>query len=265
MGISKRREWRIKRKITVSNVSFSRKLKNSCNIIKTISESPAGEILATLAGEYTPSENINNRFGSGKYGRSKYGRAKYPNGVSNRTYNYHKAANSNNYSFGLGYKNRVGRGYKYYVPRGVTYLDTDETNEKLYSNGNYYYLYIDVVSYYQKIANKYDKEDNIYYSREFTEDEGFSSNGYLKITEKDNLYYIDFVYNYATIETVVDKNEVNDAVLNSAYILSTIQFNKNVIDLMIDSEKIGNREEKYEVFKNKEAEEEKSELQVNED
>ena len=161
--------------------------------------------------------------------------------------------------------NRVGRGYKYYVPRGVTYLDTDETNEKLYSNGNYYYLYIDVVSYYQKIANKYDKEDNIYYSREFTEDEGFSSNGYLKITEKDNLYYIDFVYNYATIETVVDKNEVNDAVLNSAYILSTIQFNKNVIDLMIDSEKIGNREEKYEVFKNKEAEEEKSELQVNED
>ena len=161
--------------------------------------------------------------------------------------------------------NRVGRGYKYYVPRGVTYLDTDETNEKLYSNGNYYYLYIDVVSYYQKIANKYDKEDNIYYSREFTEDEGFSSNGYLKITEKDNLYYIDFVYNYATIETVVDKNEVNDAVLNSAYILSTIQFNKNVIDLMIDSEKIGNREEKYEVFKNKEAEEEQSELQVNED
>ena len=158
--------------------------------------------------------------------------------------------------------NRVGRGYKYYVPRGVTYIDTDETNEKLYSKGNYYYLYIDIVSYYQKISEKYDDDKDIYYSRKFTKDEGFSSDGYLKITKKEKIYYIYFVYNYATIETVVDKDDINDAVLNSAYILSTIQFNKNVIDLMIDSEKIGNREEKYEVFKNKE--EDKSELQVKE-
>ena len=59
--------------------------------------------------------------------------------------------------------NRVGRGYKYYVPRGVTYIDTDETNEKLYSKGNYYYLYIDIVSYYQKISEKYDDDKDIYY------------------------------------------------------------------------------------------------------
>ena len=25
--------------------------------------------------------------------------------------------------------NRVGRGYKYYIPRGVTYIDTDELEE----------------------------------------------------------------------------------------------------------------------------------------
>ena len=36
--------------------------------------------------------------------------------------------------------NRVGKGYKYYVPRGVTYIDTTELNDKLYSNGNYYSL-----------------------------------------------------------------------------------------------------------------------------
>lgn len=158
--------------------------------------------------------------------------------------------------------NRVGRGYKYYIPRGVTYIDTDETNEKLYSNGNYYYLYVDVVSYYQKISDNYEKNDELYYSRKFSKKDGFSSDGYLNITKKNNLYYIDFVYNYANIETVVKKEYLNDAVLNSAYILSTIQFNKDVIDLMIDNEKIGNREEKYEVFKNKK-EEKKSELQVN--
>lgn len=159
--------------------------------------------------------------------------------------------------------NRVGRGYKYYIPRGVTYIDTEETNEKLYSNGNYYYLYVDVISYYQKISDNYKDDKDIYYSRKFTKKEGFSSDGYLNITKKGNLYYIDFVYNYANIETVVKKEYLKDTVLNSAYILSTIQFNKDVIDLMIDSEKIGNREEKYEVFKNKKEENKESELQVN--
>ena len=39
--------------------------------------------------------------------------------------------------------NRIGRGYKYYVPRGVTYIDSSGSNDKLYSNGVYYYLYLD--------------------------------------------------------------------------------------------------------------------------
>ena len=48
--------------------------------------------------------------------------------------------------------NHVGRGYKYYVPRGVTYIDSSGSNDKLYSNGVYYYLYLDEVSYYYKKA-----------------------------------------------------------------------------------------------------------------
>ena len=46
--------------------------------------------------------------------------------------------------------NRIGRGYKYYVPRGVTYIDSIGSNDKLYSNGIYYYLYLDEVNYYYK-------------------------------------------------------------------------------------------------------------------
>ena len=147
--------------------------------------------------------------------------------------------------------NRVGRGYKYYIPRGVTYIDTLETNDKLYSKGNYYYLYVDVVSYYQKIDIEYEINENAYYSRKISKEDGFKSDGYLEITEKDGLYYIQFTYNYAKIESIVSKKDLNDAVLNSVYILSTIQFNPDVIELMIDSEKLNNREEKYEVFKNK--------------
>ena len=157
--------------------------------------------------------------------------------------------------------NRVGRGYKYYIPRGVTYIDTDETNDKLYSKGNYYYLYVDVTSYYQKISNDYKENSDAYYSRKISKEDGFKSDGYLEITEKDGLYYIEFLYNYSKIETVVSKNELNNAVLNSVYILSTIQFNDDVIELMNDEEKLNNREEKYEIFKNQK-DEDKSELQV---
>ncbi len=150
--------------------------------------------------------------------------------------------------------NRVGRGYKYYVPRGVTYIDTDETNDKLYSQGNYYYLYVDVISYYQKISIEYEEKKDAFYSRKFSKKDGFGSDGYLEIIEEDDMYYIQFVYNYSKIETVVSKEDLNDAVLNSAYILSTIQFNHEVIELMIDSQTLNNREEKYEMFKNKQNE-----------
>lgn len=157
--------------------------------------------------------------------------------------------------------NRVGRGYKYYIPRGVTYIDTDETNDKLYSKGNYYYLYVDVTSYYQKISNDYKENSDAYYSRKISKEDGFKFDGYLEITEKDGLYYIEFLYNYSKIETVVSKNELKNAVLNSVYILSTIQFNDDVIELMNDEEKLNNREEKYEIFKNQK-DEDNSELQV---
>lgn len=159
--------------------------------------------------------------------------------------------------------NRVGRGYKYYVPRGVTYIDTDDNNDKLYSKGNYYYLYVDVIGFYNGIQIDYLEKKDIYYSRKFSKQDGFSSDGYLEITNKDDFYYVVFVYNYAKIETIVAKNELNEVVLNSAYILSTIQFNSDVIGLMIDTDKINNWEEKYELFSNKKNDE-SSELQVSE-
>ena len=44
--------------------------------------------------------------------------------------------------------NHIGKGYKYYIPRGMSYIDTNEFNDKIYSDGKYYYLYIDAISYY---------------------------------------------------------------------------------------------------------------------
>ena len=145
--------------------------------------------------------------------------------------------------------NRVGKGYKYYVPRGVTYIDTTELNDKLYSNGNYYYLYIDAVSYYHKVKVNYKENPDAYYSKKIKAN---GKEGYLEIQkQKNGKYVIEFVYNYAKIEAMVDEESINEVVLNASYILSTVKFNNKVIKLMLNENYFTNKEEKYDIFANK--------------
>ena len=129
--------------------------------------------------------------------------------------------------------NRVGRGYKYYVPRGVTYIDSSGTNDKLYSNGVYYYLYLDEISYYYQKSVNYKVDNSKYYSRKIKNGDNI---GYLEITKQDDLYLIEFVYNYARIEALVPEQDINDTVLNSSYILSTIKYNSNIIKLSLEDD-----------------------------
>lgn len=145
--------------------------------------------------------------------------------------------------------NRIGRGYKYYVPRGVTYIDSSGSNDKLYSNGVYYYLYLDEINYYYKKTIKYEKDSTKYYSKKIS---GKNGKGYLEITKKgDDHYLIEFVYNYAKIEALVPKNQINETVLNSSYILSTIKYNPNIVKLSLNENFLKNKEETYEKFTQK--------------
>ena len=144
--------------------------------------------------------------------------------------------------------NRVGRGYKYYVPRGVTYIDSSGTNDKLYSNGVYYYLYLDEISYYYKKSINFKEDSTKYYSKKIKNNDNI---GYLEITKQDDIYLIEFVYNYARIEALVPKKDINDTVLNCSYILSTIKYNSNIIKLSLEEDFLKNKEEKYDVFSQK--------------
>lgn len=141
--------------------------------------------------------------------------------------------------------NRVGRGYKYYVPRGVTYIDSSGSNDKLYSNGVYYYLYLDEISYYYQKTLDYKVDNSKYYSRKIDNDGNL---GYLEITKQDDFYLIEFVYNYAKIEALVPEEDINDTVLNSTYILSTIKYNSNIVKLSLEDNFLQNKEGKYDVF-----------------
>ncbi len=146
--------------------------------------------------------------------------------------------------------NRVGKGYKYYVPRGVNYIDTTDLNEKLYSNGNYYYLYVDAINYYYQKEVSYEERDDVYYSRYINKN---NKQGYLEIRELENeQYYVQFMYNYAKIEAMVDKDSLNEVVLNASYILSTIKFNDDVIALNLTEDYFTNPEEVYDIFQTNE-------------
>ena len=144
--------------------------------------------------------------------------------------------------------NRVGRGYKYYVPRGVTYIDSSGSNDKLYSNGVYYYLYLDEIGYYYKKSINYKVDNSKYYSRKINNKGNL---GYLEITKQDDLYLIEFVYNYARIEALVPEDDINDTVLNCSYILSTIKYNSNIVKLSLEDDFLKNKEEEYNVFSSK--------------
>lgn len=140
-----------------------------------------------------------------------------------------------------------GKGYKYYLPRGVVNIDSSDFNEKLYCNGDYYYLYLDVISYYYKKDFEYTEKKDVYYSKFINQN---NKKGYLEITKMDDKYYlIEFMYNYAKIEALVTKENINEVVLNSSYILSTIKYNDNVIKLILDEDCFVNKEERYDIFK----------------
>ena len=142
--------------------------------------------------------------------------------------------------------NRIGIGYKYYVPRGVTYIDSSGSNDRLYSNGIYYYLYLDEINYYYKNSMEFKESYSKYYSKRI---EHGKKIGYLEITEKKgNLYLIEFVYNYAKIEALVPKEDIETTVLNSSYILSTIKYNPKIIKLALTDDILSAKEDKYDEF-----------------
>ena len=145
--------------------------------------------------------------------------------------------------------NEDGQGYKYYIPNGVTHIDTNDLMHTLYYNGEYLYLYVDIVSYYYKNDINYKKSNNSYFYKKINNGK---QKGYVEVTQQDNLYYVNFYYNYARIEALVTKENLNTTIMNASYILSTINDNKKLIKTMLDEEYFTNKTGKYDLYKTNE-------------
>ena len=145
--------------------------------------------------------------------------------------------------------NKIGKGYKYYAPSGVKTIYSNDYNDVLERNGNKYYLYVDVVSYYYKSKLDYKEDNKILLSKKINVN---NKNGYIKIKESNKKLYVQMVYNYAKIESYVDKSSLDDAITDISYILSSLDYNDSLLKRMYESGNLDSKEEVYKLFNNKE-------------
>lgn len=146
-------------------------------------------------------------------------------------------------------KNVVFQGYKYYLPRGVKIVDRKDNNSILLSGGSYYYLYVDITSYYHKENISYEKNVNAFLFKEFLYN---GKKGYVEIDKKDNgNYYLKIMYNYAKIEVDNIRDNINDVIYDSIVILSSISYNDTILDTLIGENVLNYQEEEYDFFGSK--------------
>ena len=144
--------------------------------------------------------------------------------------------------------NEYRTGYKYYLPRGLSIVNQSDYNEKLNTDRYTYYLYVDVVSYYNKTKVDYKKSSDAYISQEIIYYENF---GYLEIKTINDKYLVEIMYNYAKIEVIVKKKDINSTVANAMSILSSIKYNKNIIENVMGDNVLQFKETELNIFETK--------------
>lgn len=138
-------------------------------------------------------------------------------------------------------------GYKYYVPKGLSFIDKDEYNAKFVDKyGNRYFLYVDAISYYHSIENSYEENDTSHYSRKLDYNK---KTGYIQIDKKKNNYYlINFMFNYAKMEAYVPKDELIEVVNNMCFVLRSVDFNDKVLESLVGENVLDYQEESFNLF-----------------
>ena len=138
-------------------------------------------------------------------------------------------------------------GYSYYLPQGVNLKVSKNLNSVLYYNHNKMYLYVDLISYFHKVENKYETVDSAYYSKKIDIND---KSGYIEITEiNDNKYFIEFMFNYSKIETYSNKRNIKKTLTVMAYILNSVKYHDSLLDSLIGEGSLKYTEEKFDIFK----------------
>ena len=138
-------------------------------------------------------------------------------------------------------------GYKFYLPKGIKFVDKEDYYAILKDSvNNKYYLYVDAISYYHGIENNYEEKNDSYYSKKLNYNK---KTGYLQIDEVESKYFIQFVFNYVKIEAYVSEDDLVDVITNMCSILRTVKYNKTVLESLIGENILDYKEEEFTLFK----------------
>lgn len=138
-------------------------------------------------------------------------------------------------------------GYKYYVPKGLKFLNKEDYNAVFRDRfDNKYYLFVDVIGYYHKVENTYEVDDEAYYSDIISYND---KDGYIEINKvDDNKYYIQYVFNYGRMQALIDSKYLTTVVNNMSYILRSIVYNDEVLDSLVGENILSYSEENFSLF-----------------
>ena len=137
-------------------------------------------------------------------------------------------------------------GYKYYLPKGLKNITSHDYNEVIYSERYAYYLYVDVVSYFNKIREEYQEDSQYYFSKALYKGNQF---GYLQIKSlEDDKYFIEIMYNYAKIEVIVTEKDIKKSVAYAMAILESVTYNDTVLGSLMGDNILSSNELEFNIF-----------------
>ncbi len=138
------------------------------------------------------------------------------------------------------------KGYKYYLPKGLVLKTSDNYNEVFTNNEYNFYLYVDIVSYYNKVKFNYNENEEAYFSKKLSNGDKI---GYIEINNyKNEQYLIEIMYNYAKIEVIGYEEDINMIVAYLMSIITSITYNDNIINNYLSSDEVISQEEKFDIF-----------------
>ena len=159
--------------------------------------------------------------------------------------------------------NNYRTGYKYYTPKGLYVRGGSEYNEIINSRKYSYHLYVDVISFYNRVISKYEEDNKALYSKQINNKDKF---GYVEVNElKNDRYLLEIMYNYAKIEVIVDKSDLEVAFANSMIILSSVKYNNDILTNLVGENGLTSKEIEFNIFETKKTESNFLEVEANND
>lgn len=142
--------------------------------------------------------------------------------------------------------NVATRGYKYYLPKGVSLIYNVDFNQKFRVLDEDIYMYVDIVSYYyKKDLNDYEDDFNYYFSNISSKDKV----GYIGINKEDDEYFVKLVYNYAKIEFYTNEDRLSSLISYSMIIMNSIEYNDILILDIIEDNNVRSDDSLYNIEK----------------